>query len=117
MTRCSCQGWKTNKHPMGNVRKFDPEYTPSASDEVKVSDFSFKLVEVALVDKDKKAFNDKYKIQIPTSARSRYSHDVVFGNDWRQLLNDFDSKPLSWEWRGQRMTRTHYKTNQLLYFA
>ena len=100
ITSYSCQGWKSNKHPMGNVRKYDPEYMPAASDEVKLSDFAFKLVEIALVDKDKKAFNEKYKIQIPISARSRYSHDVLFGNDWRQLLNDFDAKPLSLEWEG-----------------
>ena len=73
---------------MGNVRKYEP-------DDVKLSDFTFKLLAVEQVDTNKnKPFTEKYKIKVPTNVRSRYSADVVFGQEWCDLLSDFDKKLL-----------------------
>eukprot|EP00435_Cladocopium_sp_Y103_P033652 s1099_g8.t1 len=91
---CQCymlQAWKNGTHNMGNVRPYDPNPV-ELPDDVKLSDFSFKLVSVEIGDPKKKSFNEKYKVKLPASIRSRYSDDVIFGSDWRELLKDFDSK-------------------------
>ena len=88
------QGWKIGKHPMGRVRSYEPTpVTPPAN--VQLTDFTFKLIQVELGDASKSNFNEKYKVKIPVHIRSRYSDDVVFGSEWRELLNDFDKKCLS----------------------
>lgn len=79
---------------MGNVRAYDPDPVIPAND-VKLTDFVFKLIQVEAGDQNKKNFTDKYIIKVPTNIRSRYSDDVIFGGEWRQLLKDFDQKPLS----------------------
>lgn len=76
---------------MGNVRPYDPTPTDPPND-VKISAFGFKLVQVELVDAKKKEFSQKYKITVPAALRARYSDDVVFRGDWASLLNDFDKK-------------------------
>ena len=78
---------------MGNVRGYDPNpVEPAATENVKISDYSFKLIQVEVADAKKKGFSQKYKIKIPQNVRSRYSEDVVFGAEWRELLSDFDKK-------------------------
>ncbi|CAK9073804.1 unnamed protein product [Durusdinium trenchii] len=76
---------------MGRVRSYEPTpVTPPAN--VQLTDFTFKLIQVELGDASKSNFNEKYKVKIPVHIRSRYSDDVVFGSEWRELLNDFDKK-------------------------
>ena len=78
---------------MGNVRAYDPNpVEPAATEKVRLSDYSFKLIQVEVADINKKVFTEKYKIRIPQQVRSRYSDDVVFGAEWRELLSDFDKK-------------------------
>lgn len=76
---------------MGNVRPYEPHMVDSM-DDVKLSDFKFKLLSVELVDGTKNKFNQKYSITLPPQIRSRYADDVVFRSEWRSLLNSFDEK-------------------------
>ncbi|CAK9081405.1 unnamed protein product [Durusdinium trenchii] len=69
--------WKSGKHGMGNVRPYEPHMVDSM-DDVKLSDFKFKLLSVELVDGTKNKFNQKYSITLPPQIRSRFSTiDVV----------------------------------------
>ena len=87
------QGWKKGQHPMGNVLAYDPDPV-IPPDDVKLQDFSFKLIQVELVagQTDGKKFTDKYEVKVPANIRGRYADDVVFGGDWKELLTDFDKK-------------------------
>jgi hypothetical protein len=86
------QGWKAGQHAMGNnVRPYDPN-TVEPPEQVNLTDFSFKMIQVELVDTNKKTFSEKYKVKVPPNVRGRYSDDVVFGSEWRELLADFDKK-------------------------
>ena len=86
------QGWKAGQHAMGNnVRPYDPNPV-EPPEQVNLTDFSFKMIQVELVDTNKKTFSEKYKVKVPPNVRGRYSDDVVFGSEWRELLADFDKK-------------------------
>ncbi|CAK9111902.1 Uncharacterized protein SCF082_LOCUS51902 [Durusdinium trenchii] len=74
-------GWKKGAHPMGKVRAYDTQPV-DPPDEVKLSDFSCKLVTLELVDPTSKKFTEKYSVKVPANIRSRYSDDVVFRGDW-----------------------------------
>ncbi|CAL1163038.1 unnamed protein product [Cladocopium goreaui] len=78
---------------MGNVRAYDPDPV-IPPDDVKLQDFSFKLIQVEAVagQTDGRKFSDKYKVKVPANIRGRYADDVVFGGDWKELLTDFDKK-------------------------
>lgn len=80
---------------MGSVRSYDPEPV-EPMEGVKLSDFSFKLVQVELENAKKKEFTEKYKVKLAQNIRGRYSDDVVFGEEWRKLLKDFDRKLPGW---------------------
>ena len=91
LKRQTLQGWKKGAHPMGKVRAYDTQPV-DPPDEVKLSDFSCKLVTLELVDPTSKKFTEKYSVKVPANIRSRYSDDVVFRGDWHGLLNAFDQK-------------------------
>ena len=98
------QAWKSGPHGMGNVRPYDP--TPvDPPDDVKLGGFNFKLVSVEIGDPKKKGFNEKYKVKLPASIRSRFCDDVIFGSDWRELLKDFDSKCFGSDWFSLAFTK------------
>ena len=66
------EAWKKGDHCMGkNVRKYEP--TPEeVPDQHKLSDFQFKLVQVECTNPKAKDFVSKYKVNLPSSIRSRY---------------------------------------------
>ena len=35
---------------------------------------------------------EKYQISIPPTVRARHMEDPIFGEEWKRLLKDFDSK-------------------------
>lgn len=94
---------------MGNVMPYESTLV-DPPDDVKLSDFSFKLVSVETADLKKKSFNEKYKIKLATSIRSRYIDDVIFGSDWRELLKDFDTKCFGFHWCSQKYIFQHGPT-------
>lgn len=85
------QGWKAGNHCMGDVRPYQPE-PPAARDEDNVDpkDYEFKLV-VCEVNNTKKGW-DRYKFTLPSHVRSMYARDIVYGADWRALLQEFDER-------------------------
>lgn len=66
------EDWKKGDHCMGkNIRKYEP--TPEeVPDQHKLSDFQFKLVQVECTNPKAKDFAAKYKVNLPSSIRSRY---------------------------------------------
>ena len=85
------QGWKIGKHCMGDVRPYQPE-PPAAREEDSVDpkDYDFKLV-VCEVNNTKKGW-DRYKFTLPSNVRNMYARDIVYGADWRALLQEFDER-------------------------
>ena len=77
---------------MDKVRPYEPDPVIPPND-VKLSDFTFKLIQVQTGDDpNAKVFTDKYKVKIPASIRGRYLEDIMFADDWKGLLVDFDRK-------------------------
>lgn len=90
------QEWKSGQHPMGRVRPFEPNVPEAANQNVKLEDFTFKLVQVeAISSGPRKTFAQKFQIKLPQAIRSRHYDDVLFGADWRELLSDFDKQLLT----------------------
>ncbi|CAL1132158.1 unnamed protein product [Cladocopium goreaui] len=85
------QGWKAGNHCMGDVRPYQPE-PPAAREEDNVDpkDYEFKLV-VCEVNNTKKGW-ERYKFTLPSHVRSMYARDIVYGADWRALLQEFDER-------------------------
>ena len=75
MLKNPLQGWKAGQHAMGNnVRPYDPNPV-EPPEQVNLTDFSFKMIQVELVDTNKKTFSEKYKVKVPPNVRGRYSDD------------------------------------------
>jgi hypothetical protein len=86
-----CQDWKSGNHLMGsNVEKYQP-ICPSP-EVVNVNKFPLQVAKLETI--PGKSGWSKYRVSLPHSFRTLYYGDVLFGPDWRELISDFDKKPL-----------------------
>ena len=77
----------------GNVRAYQPSPPPGpGTAEINLSDYPLKLVKLEYdVNPSKKGW-EKLKISIPPSVRQRHIDDPIHGQEWKDILNDFDDK-------------------------
>ena len=86
-----CQDWKSGNHLMGsNVEKYQP--TCPSPEVVNVNKFPLQVAKLETI--PGKSGWSKYRVSLPHSFRTLYYGDVLFGPDWRELISDFDKKPL-----------------------
>eukprot|EP00435_Cladocopium_sp_Y103_P057869 s1201_g20.t1 len=64
---------------------------PSEGTQVDPANFPLRLVKLEVTNPTLKGW-DKYRVSIPPAIRARYMEDQVFGEEWKQLLKDFDSR-------------------------
>lgn len=86
------QDWKLNKRLMGPVREYDPKPPRNADTAVDLSNYEFKMIQCTVQSPNESGFG-RYKVVLPQSVRQLYANDVVYGEEWRSLLQDFDRRP------------------------
>ena len=67
-------------------------------EEVNVSDFPLQVARLDII--PNKTGWGRFKFSLPQSFRQIYQNDIVYGADWRELINDFDRKLLGPEFSG-----------------
>jgi len=71
------QAWKSGDHMMGNVRPWEAP-PDDIGEDVKLEDFTFKLIKVELRNRKGKDFFEKYKVTLPAAIRSRFlEHNLI----------------------------------------
>lgn len=88
--------WKRGNHMMGSkVPKYQPE-CPSL-EEVNLKKYPLQVAKIETL--PGKSGWAKYKLSLPQSFRMLHYSDVLYGPDWRELISDFDKRPLiSYKW-------------------
>ncbi|CAK9078165.1 unnamed protein product, partial [Durusdinium trenchii] len=82
--------WKKGGSLLGDVRQFDPN--PPPPEAVDATSFPLKLAHLT-VDNNLKGVK-KYKVELPNAVRTAHINDAINGPAWRNLVLDFDKKPL-----------------------
>ena len=77
----------------GNVRAYQPSPPQGpGTTELDLSAYPLKLVKLEYdVNPSKKGW-EKLKITIPPAIRQRHIDDPIHGQEWKEILNDFDDK-------------------------
>ena len=76
---------------MGNVRPYDP--TAPAAATVDMEKYPLKLAKVAM-DPSKKGW-ERFRVTLSNEVRSMYMDDAIHSPKWKDLVLDFDRKPLA----------------------
>ena len=89
--RNSLQAWKSGTHPMGpDVRPYSAE-PPVSGEEVDMTGIEFKLVKMEVDPRKPKGW-EQFSFKLPQSVRAMHHQDVVYGQDWRALIKEFDDR-------------------------
>ena len=84
-----------------DVMAYEPNMPePTEDPAVDVSKYPMQLVELTVLP-DKRGWS-RFKISLPQNVRQRYIDDVVYGQEWRDLLQDFDKQLLGSTCRGKK---------------
>ena len=89
------QEWKAGNHTAlgSQVRPYEPRPpVNSTHKELDPSQFPLRLVKLDVDMSPGLKGWQKYKISIPPVIRARYIDDQVYGEDWKKMLKDFDTK-------------------------
>lgn len=89
------QEWKNgDTTSLGNIRPYDPKPPPQPAGkrDVDLNDYPLRLVKVEFdMNPSKKGWH-RFRISLPVAVRSRYIDDPVYGEDWKALISDFDTR-------------------------
>ena len=91
------QEWKRGNHKhLGQVRAYEPKPPASSATDVDPNQYPLKLIKLDYDPNPSLKGWTKFRISIPPAVRARYIDDQVFGEDWSNILKDFDQKPFDW---------------------
>ena len=91
------QEWKRGNHKhLGQVRAYEPKPPASSATDVDPNQYPLKLIKLDYDPNPSLKGWNKFRISIPPAVRARYIDDQVFGEDWSNILKDFDQKPFDW---------------------
>ncbi|CAL1133840.1 unnamed protein product [Cladocopium goreaui] len=84
------QDWKKGSHCMGSsAPKYDPQ--PPKVDDVDATQFPLQVIRLEPNPNEKTGWK-RWRISLPQSFRQQWLDDVVYSQEWRELISDFDSK-------------------------
>ena len=84
------QEWKKSSSLFKDFRKFEAVAPPAPN--VNLTEFPMKFVQVSR--NDQVQGPTQFSFSLPNNVRLLYSKDPVHSEDWKNLILDFDSKPL-----------------------
>ncbi|CAL1172840.1 unnamed protein product [Cladocopium goreaui] len=85
--------WKRGNHKhLGQVRAYEPKPPASSATDVDPNQYPLKLIKLDYDPNPSLKGWNKFRISIPPGVRARYIDDQVFGEDWSNILKDFDQK-------------------------
>lgn len=94
------QEWKAGNHTtLGKVRAYEPKPPPrpegTGCDPAK---YPLTLARLDIDPSPSVKGWQKFRLTIPSSIRARHIEDPVYGQDWKTLLADFDSRQFVSKW-------------------
>ena len=91
------QEWKRGNHNyLGQVRAYEPKPPAGTTKDVDPNQYPLKLIKLEYDPNPSVRGWQKFRISIPPAVRARYIDDQVFGEDWANILKDFDHKTFDW---------------------
>ncbi|CAK9016498.1 unnamed protein product, partial [Durusdinium trenchii] len=85
--------WKSGHARFKDVRAYEPKPPAQApNSKLELSSYPLRLAKVEYDATPGKRGWERYKVSLPASIRARHVEDVVHGADWKQLLEQFDSR-------------------------
>ncbi|CAK9003468.1 unnamed protein product [Durusdinium trenchii] len=85
--------WKSGSPTFGKCRPYEPRPPPTpANQKIDLANFPVRLVKIEYDLAPGKKGWQQYKVSIPPAVRGRYVDDIVYRNEWAELLKDFDKQ-------------------------